>query len=63
MTQRHLVHGCEFHQEWVGGDRRVVNPDERTFPHTVESCCGDHGTEWLFDGKVLICKGCGLDST
>lgn len=52
-------------REYVYPGRKVLVLTGHEWPHTPEECPGqsDFGTEWFFDGTVLVCKGCGLDST
>ncbi|MEH1124868.1 hypothetical protein [Micromonospora sp. CPCC 206061] len=38
----------------VDGDWPATRPEE---------CVGEYPTQWIGDGQVLICTGCGLDCT
>ena len=49
--------------EFVAPGRRVVNLPGRTWASIPGECTADSDTEWLVDGKVLVCTGCGLDCT
>jgi len=47
---------------WPG--RAVLVLPNRTWKYQPESCRDDSGTgEWVLDGLVLVCRGCGLDCT
>lgn len=36
----------------------------RSWPSTPEECTAGHfDTEWILDGRVLLCLGCGIDAT
>lgn len=52
-------------REFVYPGRKVLELPLFSWPHTPEECPGsaEFGTEWFFEGTVLVCKGCGLDST
>jgi hypothetical protein len=54
------------YREFVWPGRRVlVIPGFPSWPYTPEDCPGtqEYGTRWLLDDSVLVCMGCGLDST
>lgn len=45
-------------------DRQVIDVPGRVFPYTLETCLVDmYAGEWLPDGSMLFCTGCGLDCT
>lgn len=47
-----------------GHNRQVVDVPDRTFPFTPDTCLVDlHKGEWINNGTILVCTGCGLDST
>ncbi|GAS94895.1 hypothetical protein MMAG44476_21832 [Mycolicibacterium mageritense DSM 44476 = CIP 104973] len=52
-----------------GGDyvvprRLVAVLPGRNWPNTPEQCTAGHlDTEWIHDGQVLLCTGCGIDAT
>lgn len=47
---------------WPG--RRVLQIPGHVWPHHPSICpMGDLNTQWLCDGTVLVCAGCGLDGT
>ena len=49
---------------WPNHGRSVPLFVDRKFPHTPETCLVDIAeTEWVNNGKILICCGCGLDVT
>jgi hypothetical protein len=52
-------------REFVYPVRRVLELTGLAWLHTPEDCPGreEYGTKWFFDGTVLVCLGCGLDST
>jgi hypothetical protein len=56
-------HGSEETFVWPG--RQVVDVPGRTWPAARPEECTDetNAGEWLGDGAVLVCPGCGLDST
>lgn len=44
--------------------RRVAVIPGRVWPNTPEQCIADtFDTEWLAGDTLLVCLGCGLDST
>ena len=50
--------------ESVAPGRRVAIVPGRIWPSTPEDCPAGLGeTEWLAGGTLLVCTGCGLDST
>ncbi|MFA7264929.1 MAG: hypothetical protein WC054_01340 [Candidatus Nanopelagicales bacterium] len=57
-----------YHSPWrqfVYPGRRVLVMQGVTWPRTPEECPGadEFGTQWLFEDTILVCRGCGLDST
>lgn len=55
----------EYHGYWEHGyvspGRPVV---DGTWPENQpETCNDDYPTEWIANGQILICTGCGLDCT
>ena len=52
-------------REFVYPGRRVLLIVNWTWPCTPEECPGDeqYVTNWMLSGRVLVCSGCGLDST
>lgn len=55
-------HGsCEIIREAVAPGRRVV--EGSYFHASPEECCLHHPNEWIEDGTILICTGCGIDGT
>jgi hypothetical protein len=51
-------------QEYVYPGRRVVELTLWDWPSTPENCeAAFNDTTWLLEGTVLVCNGCGLDST
>lgn len=55
-------HGCRFEV------REAIFPGRLSlvgnWPHyNPEDCCTEHPSEWMYDGRLLICTGCGLDCT
>lgn len=52
-------------REFVYPGRRVLDLPLFSWPHAPEDCPGgeEYGTKWLFDDTILVCTGCGLDST
>lgn len=53
-------HGGEF----VFPGRRVAVIPGRIWPNAPEECtAGQFDTEWLAGNRLLVCTGCGLDST
>lgn len=50
--------------DFVFPGRRVAVLPGRTWPSIPEHCAAERGdTEWILDGKVLLCLGCGMDAT
>ncbi len=49
---------------WVAPGRRIARIPGRQWPNEPEECRDDTGKgEWILDGRVLLCRGCGLDAT
>jgi hypothetical protein len=47
---------------WPG--RRVLQIRGHVWPYPPSTCpMGDFDTQWLCEGTVLVCSGCGLDCT
>jgi hypothetical protein len=59
---RHML-GYGHHNPY---NRPVVAVEGRTYPFTPDTCeLADepNHTEWIKDGTILICIGCGIDGT
>lgn len=58
-------HGAdEMDRTVVYPGRRVAIIPGRIWPSTPEECTAGQGeTEWLAGERLLVCLGCGLDST
>lgn len=52
-------------REFVYPGRKVLQLTGLSWPHVPEECPGhaEYGTQWLLEDTVLVCRGCGLDST
>jgi hypothetical protein len=52
-------------RDYVYPGRKVLVLRGRDWAHTPEECPGDEefSTEWVLDDTILVCRGCGLDST
>lgn len=51
-------------RERVAPGRRVLLRPGVDWPYSQpEVCMVEHPFEWMFDGRFLICQGCGLDGT
>ncbi|MFA5709358.1 hypothetical protein [Mycolicibacterium sp.] len=49
---------------YVAPGRLVARIPGRQWPHTPEQCtAGATDSEWVLDGRVLLCTGCGIDGT
>jgi hypothetical protein len=58
------THGAPGDRVFVYPGRRVVRVPGRVWPSEPEECtAGLTETEWLAGGTLLVCLGCGLDST
>lgn len=54
-------HGSGPGYEYVSPGRLVV---DGTWPENrPETCDSDYPTEWIADGQIQVCTGCGLDCT
>lgn len=52
------------HEEYIAPGRLVAILPGRPWPNTPEECqAGMFDTEWILDGRVLLCLGCGIDGT
>lgn len=52
------------HFEHVAPGRAVLDIPGRSWPWLPEECEDATGQgQWLLDGQILVCRGCGLDST
>lgn len=50
--------------DFVCPGRRIARLPARDWPHEPEECtAGMFDTEWILDGQVLLCVGCGIDAT
>lgn len=50
--------------DYIAPGRLVAMLPGRTWPNTPEQCTAGHrDTEWVHDGQVLLCTGCGIDAT
>lgn len=57
-------HGPDPVYGYVAPGRVVVEVAGREWPSMPEACvAGDMDTEWVAEGAVLVCVGCGLDVT
>jgi hypothetical protein len=58
-------HGAGIDAAYIYPGRAVLELEGRTWTYTPGTCPrnGDYTTEWVLDGTVLICCGCGLDCT
>jgi hypothetical protein len=59
---------ARFHtpdREYVFPGRKILELTGHEWPHSPEECPGqaEYGTQWLMEDTILVCKGCGLDST
>jgi hypothetical protein len=52
-------------REFVYPGRCVLVFPDHEWPHIPEDCPGslEYGTQWYLEDTVLVCLGCGLDST
>lgn len=51
-------------RDYVVPGRRIARIPGREWPNDPEKCtAGMRDTEWILDGRVLLCTGCGLDGT
>jgi hypothetical protein len=57
--------GSEWHDDQpIHPDRAVLHIPGRVWLNTPDECTDDSGDgEWVLDGAVLVCPGCGLDCT
>ncbi|SKT53585.1 Uncharacterised protein [Mycobacteroides abscessus subsp. massiliense] len=57
----------EYHQPergYIAPGRRVAHLPGFEWPNTPEECTAAYlDTVWVLDGRLLLCRGCGLDAT
>ena len=52
------------HHNRIAPGRRIARLPGRQWPFIPEECeAGLFDTEWILDGRVLLCLGCGIDGT
>lgn len=59
-----IHHSEPEHMEGIAPGRFVVDIPDRSWPTAPDRCRDYSGRgEWILDGSVLVCSGCGLDVT